>query len=277
MASKHHNEWKDLVSNHEGFGLLKYLLEDIVEPVLNRNQYYRRCQAAEVQENRGICLIMREFKSYIESDQVPPSDRLRLFGELAYTIWLLTSIGDKKYEVLVQRRINQFFVGSEYFGPGIPGFRQFEYELQVLSRLIEEEITFIDDPGEGEPDLLVSDEQFRLEVKLPTANALKSLEKAVAQLGSGGGCVVISLDNILASASEEDKEDLVDKIARQLYEKIKNRPDISVVIEFYRNDNVSTAVAWIGCAKNSRVAVTMHALTGIPYTQDTLPEPINSM
>lgn len=270
VGSSFHDEWSKSIDGLEGLGLLKYLVQDVVEPVLKRNPHYHRCNKSG--DNRGICMIMRDLKSHVESNTAPTELRIRLFGETAYTLWLLACKSD--HEASVQRRVSEFFKGTDYFGDGEAGFRQFEYELQVLCRLVEEGIQFDDNPGEGEPDITIPSGLFRVEIKLPMRNAVGALNKALKQLGSHGGCVIIGLDYIVAEVDAANMDDFVVDIAKQLYSKIEHRADVSVLIEFYRKNATKSDVAWIGDGRNAATVTMMHALTGVVYEVDTLPDPL---
>jgi hypothetical protein len=270
FMSPSHDEWAKLISGLEGIALLKYLLEDVVEPVLRRNPNYHRCN--KLADNLGICMIVREFKSYVESNTPPNEARIRLFGETAYTLWLLTT--KSNHEASVQRRVSEFFKGTDYFGPGETGFRQFEYELQVLSRLVEEGIQFEDSPGEGDPDLTILSGPLRVEIKLPMKNAVGSLEKGLKQLGVNGGCIIIGLDNVLTETDEDNLDDIVIDIAKKLYAKIEHRTNVFVMIEFYRDNIATSDVAWIGNVRSAATVTMMHALTGNVYEVNNLPEPL---
>jgi hypothetical protein len=236
----YHEEFDEIIQGKTGLALITFLLDKVVEPVLKRNSYFYRCSSGDSRANAGICVILDEFRNYVAKGHRPPEDRIRLLGELAYTLWLL---GDKfraDYEPMVQRRVNEFFKGTAYYDSGVAGFRQFEYELQTICRLVEEGITAKDSTLDGEPDLTVNSEgsPFQLEIKVPTANAIGALKKALRQINAHPGVVLICLDFVLYNEASGNKQNKTMEIAQQLLDELGSREDQTIVVEFY-DDNFS--------------------------------------
>lgn len=262
--NKFHAEWKETISHTEGDNRLRFLMEEIIEPTLKRNAYYFRCKSRPIKI--GICIIIDEVKGYLDGSSTIPGQHLQLFGELAYTFWLLGEKLGTMYEATLQKRVDQFFSGKGYYEDGPPGFRQFEYELQTICRLVEEDIPFRDDPGEGEPDLIVKpeDENFPVEIKLPTSNANTSLNKALGQIGMQPGVIVLCLDTLLAEVANNQKFNEARRIATELLPMLVGQDEVSVLFEFYIyiGGRTESRHGWIGKQPTQPLVVMLNALSG---------------
>jgi hypothetical protein len=230
----YHQEWRDRIEGKEGPNVLKFLLEHVVMPVLERNSLYNK-RAGLAGVNSGFGMVLQDVKEYLAGKGELSPTQIHLFGETAYTLWLLGDRLQATHEAIVQKRINEFFKGEGYYESGLPGYRQFEYELQTICRFAEEGIPVAENEGENEPDLSVSSavNQFSLEVKLPTANVMKSLKKAVSQIGLRTGIVIIGLDIILYEVPTTVKRAKVCEIASSVDVYLKTLNNLAVVFEFY--------------------------------------------
>ena len=194
----------------------------IVKGAATANKNWKRCK--DKTTNSELCALIKEFEGYVANGQDAPQAKQKLFIETAYVFWLL---GDKEpqFADILQNRISQSFVGTTYYEAGHPGFRQFEYELHTMCRLVEEGFGFEDIEGNKEPDLLVKSDtgDFLLEVKMPTSNMSGAIKKALGQiLGKRSeGAIVVGLDHILGddSGGETSLEDL----CGEAYEQVKDK------------------------------------------------------
>lgn len=283
--SRYHSEWEQVVNEingraHDEFDRWKLLLSEVVEPVLKRNALYQhRCSNRSSFANSGICLVIENIRQYIAKRPSQLDEGLKqklvLFGELAYEFWLLGHKLESVYDGMLQKRINEFFRGGSYYEQGEAGFRQFEYEIQAICRLVEAGIAFAENSGQGEPDLTVlpDGDTFQLEIKLPLSpNPDGAVRKALKQIGSRPGVVLVSLDAALDGVPPKDRLSKARVIAAGILKALGNRENVTAVIEFYVEN--ATEFGWVGKYPTIGTVTILNALRGGTYTIDNLPRPI---
>jgi hypothetical protein len=252
QESDYHKEWHGLRAGKTRFEYLRFLYYDVLVPVLTRNGYYYRCKKGK--SNSGICSLLEEFDSYIDGKVDPGERKIKLFGETAYGLWLLGVKLESEFDSVLQKRINESFKGCTYYETGVPGFRQFEFETQVICRLVEENIAFRDIDNQGEPDLLVlpdTDASFYMEVKMPTANLALCLDKALRQIrpDERKGAVVVNLDHLLANTTPEKRQDHIQKWIGEAKSKVLGK-DTVIAVEYLPYEDSESANDCFRCDRS---------------------------
>ena len=243
MATEYHMEWLRLMKQNR-HRRWEFLNQDIVEPVLSKNEFYYRCRKRK--NNAGICRQVQEFRGYVDQQLQPPKEPALDYGEMAYALWLL-GIKCAEHERTLQRRVNEFFKGSTYYESNLPGFRQLLYEVHGICRLVEAGITFDDlHDEEAEPDLFVRAEEasFYLEVKLPVTNLRSCIDKAFKQLRPDERprtALIAGLDSVLALAGEEGRQAALKACIAETDTAVKGRRT-AIALEFPADGTIEGGV-----------------------------------
>lgn len=267
LHSQFHSEWKQYIAGRSGNDLLDFLMSSVLTAVLSENPYYYRLKQGE--PNSGISQVVEEFQRYVSDGILASKERVISYGETAYVLWLLGIRLKPQYGPILHKRISEYFKGSSYYETGISGFRQFEYEVHIICRLIEENIKFEELGGEHEPDLLVESVEppFVLEIKLPTGNVAKCLNKALDQIcpTERKGAVVIGLDQVLARVAPSEREQQIAQWLHEAEAAVQGKNTV-VYFEYLPPDSLEGSDIWHIADKNlgdEQVCSVVHlALTG---------------
>lgn len=227
--SEYHKEWEQLTEDKP-----VSFFHNIVKDIASRNDLFYRCD--EPDSNSGLCNQIEEFEQYVENDENPPDRRYELYRETAYVFWLLGDRLGDEYGDLLQNRIRASFKGTTYYNDGYTGFRQMEFEVHTIARLVEEGYSFEDLEGDGRPDFEVKTESvdFALEVKMPTSNLEKSLSKALKQLKNEATdshlerAAVIGVDYLMKE--ENFDQQAFRSLCRDAYQLVEFEP-VTVLLE----------------------------------------------
>lgn len=227
--SDYHEEWEQLVEEKS-----LTFFHNIANDIASKNDLFYRCN--ETGLNSGLCNQIKEYENYIHNDEDPPNRKYELYSETSYVFWLLGDRLGDDYEDLPQDRIKASFKGTAYYNEGYTGFRQMEFELHKIARLIEEDLDFEDLSGDGRPDsrVVTDSTEFALEVKMPTSNLEKSLSKALKQLKNEatdsqlGQAVAIGVDYLM---KEENFDPQVFRsLCMDTYQLVESEP-VTVLLE----------------------------------------------
>jgi hypothetical protein len=227
--SEYHKEWKQLVDEKP-----VTFFHNMIKEIASKNDLFYRCN--EPDSNSGLCNQIAEFEQYIENNENPPNRKYELYRETAYVFWLLDDRLGEEYEDLLQNRIKASFKGTAYYNDGYTGFRQMEFELHTIARLIEEDLDFEDLAGDDRPDFkVVTDStEFALEVKMPTSNLEKSLSKALKQLANEAAdsqleqAAAIGVDYLMKEENFDPEK--FESLCIDTYQLVKSKP-VTVLLE----------------------------------------------
>ena len=199
MPTDYHREWNELYGGKP----VELVHEEVIKPILEQNELYQRRKHKE--GNRGLMDQVKEFDRYLAKSVHPPQGRKTMYAETGYLFWLFGIRLKDEYPRTLDHRIKSFLQGAAYPGEGLDGFRQAEYELHCIARLVEEGISVQDNELlglENTPDLTLDPDGISVfcEVKMPTSGSKSAISKALSQIGEAGGGVILGFDFIMAEA-----------------------------------------------------------------------------